>query len=133
MGGLRGALDITLVEFHHAARRMQAGDGRCLKDLVIQGNGQFPLAQARPNEQMKLLPNNPGLRDGFPFQRVDDRPIGELNVGDDEPTSPADVSEMRLGLSCPAQVAYNFKFISVTAPSEALVTWAAYLASTPRV
>jgi hypothetical protein len=28
---------------------------------------------------------------------------------------------------------YNFKSASVTAPSEALVTWAAYLASTPRV
>jgi hypothetical protein len=28
---------------------------------------------------------------------------------------------------------YNFKSISVTAPNEALVTWAAYLASTPRV
>ena len=29
--------------------------------------------------------------------------------------------------------AYNFKSESVTAPSEALVTWAAYFASTPRV
>jgi hypothetical protein len=29
--------------------------------------------------------------------------------------------------------AYNFKSSSVTAPSEALVTWAAYFASTPRV
>ena len=28
---------------------------------------------------------------------------------------------------------YNFKSSSVTAPSEALVTWAAYFASTPRV
>jgi hypothetical protein len=30
-------------------------------------------------------------------------------------------------------VAYNFNSASVTAPSEALVTWAAYFASTPRV
>ena len=28
---------------------------------------------------------------------------------------------------------YNFKSLSVTAPSDALVTWAAYFASTPRV
>jgi hypothetical protein len=29
--------------------------------------------------------------------------------------------------------AYNFKSLSVTAPSDALVTWLAYFASTPRV
>lgn len=33
----------------------------------------------------------------------------------------------------PIFTSYSSKSISVTAPSEALVTWAAYLAKTPRV
>jgi hypothetical protein len=75
---------IALVKIHHAAGWMEAGYGGCFKDFVIQSDGQFSLAQAGPDEQIKSPAIDSCRCDRFPPQSVHHRGTGKLNAGDDE-------------------------------------------------
>src|SRR5205807_2874865 len=91
--GLSGSFEVALVEFCHGRRRMQAGDGRGLQNLVIQCDGQFLLIQVGANHQTKLISNNPCLRGRFTSERIHQRFTGKLDIGDDISTTQTDVSE----------------------------------------
>src|SRR5436190_22771586 len=90
---MRSPLKIALVEIHHAVRRMRTGDGGRFKNLVIQGDGQFLMAQTSTDEEMKLVSNNPCFRDGLPSQCVHQRFRSKLNLHNNECAVQFEVSE----------------------------------------
>lgn len=93
VGRLCGAFKGAFIEIHHAGRWVKARDRSGFKNLVIQGDGEFPLTSPSTDKQVELLPNDSSLRDGLATQSVRQRLVRGFDACDNETTSQADVLE----------------------------------------
>jgi len=89
-----GALKIRFIEIHHGRGRTGNGYGSGLKNFVIQGDGQFRLAQTGADEQSKFAGDAARLGDGFAPDGIYDRLVGQSNVLDDEAAMKPEVFEL---------------------------------------